>query len=608
VAAPSYTTDLATVNLADSATGWAELSGHTSGGAASAETDFYIQNTTCISQSTGTSTGTNAGMQYDYGSNITWSTGYCVFMWQIFLAPNAIDTWANGGMRIGVGSTSGNIRYWKAMGKDFGRYPYGGWQNTAIDPTYSYDYTEGTPVAGNYRIFASWPNMTAAISKGSPHGVDAIRYGRGKLEVTAGDLANGYATFAGMASKNDANDATNGYNRWGLFQYQAGSYLWKGLMAIGSSSTAVDFRDANRNIVIEDTPRTYAAFNRIEVRNASSRVDWTAIQFSALGTLAKGEFEVIDDADVNFASCTFTDMSTFVFKANSTVSSCIFRRCGQVTVGGADITGCTFDQSTATSAVLAASPANAGAIDNTTFISDGTGYAITITGTAANITLNNVNFSGYATSDGTSGNEAIYVNIASGSMNITISGGTTPSIRTAGCTITIISGAVNVDLYVKTATGTAISGAQTLLKADAGGNLPSNVTVTIANSGTTATVTHTGHGLATNDKVLIKGASHYQNNGVFSITKTGNDTYTYTLSSAPGSNPTGTIKSTFVVLSGTTDSNGLITMSRVFPADQPVSGWARKSSASPYYKTGPVSGTVDSATGAIFTALLIADE
>jgi hypothetical protein len=146
-----------------------------------------------------------------------------------------------------------------------------------------------------------------------------------------------------------------------------------------------------------------------------------------------------------------------------------------------------------------------------------------------------------------------------------------------------------------------------LLKAATGGPYPYNVTVTIVNSSTTATVTHTGHGLITNDKVLIKGASHYQNNGVFTITKVNNDSYTYTLASAPGSNPTGTIKSTFVVLSGTTDSNGEITMSKVFASDQPVSGWARKSSGTPYYKTGSITGTVDSATGGYFTAVLLPD-
>jgi hypothetical protein len=301
-------------------------------------------------------------------------------------------------------------------------------------------------------------------------------------------------------------------------------------------------------------------------------------------------------------------MSTFIFLSNSTVLSTIFRRCGQVTVGGADISGCTFDQSTATSAVLAASPAHAGAIDNTTFISDGTGYAITITGTAANITLTNVTFTGYAASDGTSGNEAIFVNIATGSMSITISGGSTPSIRTAGCSVTVVSGAVTVDMYAKLGDGTAISGARALLKADAGGTFPSNVTVTISNSGSTATVTHTGHAMATNDLVMIKGASLQANNGVFTITKINNDSYSYTMTSSPGSSPTGTIKATYVILFDTTDANGKVTMSRVFPTNQPCSGWARKSTSAPYYKTGQVSGTVSSSTGASFTAVLIPDQ
>jgi len=602
VAAPSYTTDLSLISDAESTTNWAELSGHTGGGAASQEGDYEIQGTYCVSQSTGTQTGTTTGLQYDYGSNVTWNTGDCVFMWQIFLAPGAIDTWANGGMRIGVGSTTGNMKYWKSMGRDFGKYPYGGWQNTAIDPTYTADYTDGTPVAGNYRVFGSNPNIASAVSKGNPHGVDIIRKGRGKVEITAGDVTNGYGTFSGLATTND-----NSSNRWGLFQYQQGTYLWKGLLSFGTATTAVDFRDANKVIFADDTPRTYAAFNRIEIRNSSSRVDWTAVQISALGTLAKGEFEVIDNADVNFASCTFTDMSTFIFLSNGSVANCIFRRCGQVTVGGSDITGCTFDQSSATSAVLAATPANAGAIDNTAFISDGTGYAITITGTAANITLTNVTFSGYATSDGSTGNEAIYVNIASGSMSITISGGSTPSIRTAGCTVTVVSGAVSATVKTVTADGTAIQSANVLLKAATGGPYPYNVTVTITNSSTTATVSHTGHGLATNDKILIKGASHYQNNGVFTITKINNDSYSYTMASAPGSSPTGTIKATFVVLSGTTDSNGEITMSKVFASDQPVSGWARKSSGTPYYKTGSITGTVDSATGGYYTAILLPD-
>jgi len=147
-----------------------------------------------------------------------------------------------------------------------------------------------------------------------------------------------------------------------------------------------------------------------------------------------------------------------------------------------------------------------------------------------------------------------------------------------------------------------------LVKATAGGNLPVDVTVTITNSGTTATVSHTSHGMATNDKVMIKGASLQANNGVFTITYISDNSYSYTMSSTPGSSPTGTIKATYVALSGTTDSNGEITMSRVFSASQPVNGWARKSTSAPFYKPGPISGTISTSADTNFSAVLILDQ
>jgi hypothetical protein len=224
------------------------------------------------------------------------------------------------------------------------------------------------------------------------------------------------------------------------------------------------------------------------------------------------------------------------------------------------------------------------------------------------MTFTNNTWTGYAASDGSTGNEAVFVNIATGSMNLVISGGTVPSVRTAGATVTVVAGAVSASVKVTTTAGAAIENANVHLTADAGGPFPSNVTVTITNSGTTATVTHTGHGLATNDKVQIKGASLYQNNGVFTITVSDANTYTCTLPSAPGANPTGTIKATFVVLNGLTNVSGDITMSRVFSSAQPVVGWARKSSGSPYYKTAGISGSVSSTLGFSSTVQLISDE
>jgi hypothetical protein len=165
-----------------------------------------------------------------------------------------------------------------------------------------------------------------------------------------------------------------------------------------------------------------------------------------------------------------------------------------------------------------------------------------------------------------------------------------------------------VKMSVQLVDGSPVENAQVLLTTNTGATLPFQASVTIANSGTTATVTHNAHGLETGDKILIKGASHYQNNGVFTITVINANSYSCVLPSAPGSSPTGTIVATFVFLAGLTNASGIISMVKEFSGTQPVIGWARKSSGSPYYKTAPVTGAATSSSDSTFSALLIPDE
>jgi hypothetical protein len=186
---------------------------------------------------------------------------------------------------------------------------------------------------------------------------------------------------------------------------------------------------------------------------------------------------------------------------------------------------------------------------------------------------------------------------------------TTTTAATQSADLYPLDPGVDVTVTAITDTGTPIPSAAVALYAkDATGNLPYQETVTITNSGTTATVAHTAHGMLTDDKVLIDGASIDDNNGVHSIVVTSVNQYTYLMGSSPGSNPTGTITSTWTALYGTTDANGQISMSRVFSVDQPVSGWARKATSAPYYKTGPISGTIDMNLGVSLTSLLLSDE
>jgi len=484
MAVPTYTTNLATVSLCEAIGTWIEMSTRKSGAAPVQENRAYIQGQYSISQATSVATGRTVGLQFDYGSNISWTSGWVFFAWQYWQAPKAIGTWADGGMRFGVGSTAGNTNLWNAQGNDTRRNPYGGWDNVAIDPEYSPDEVEGTAVAGTYRYFYSAPYMLSSVSKGNPHCVDAIRYGRGDIVVQYGSSGDGYATFENMASANDADTA-----RWGLFQEQFGSYLWKGLMSLGTATNAVEFVDTNRAINVDTTPRTYAGFNKIEINHVDSVIDWSGISISSLdgAGLSPGKFEVVDNADVTFTTCTFTDMDTFIFQSNSTINNTTFRRCGQVTQASGVFDGCIFEESTANNSLYVTDLDN---IDNCAFYSDGSNHAMELsTDHAGNsYILTGCTYTDYATVSGSTGNECIYNN-SGGAVTINVVGGDMPSIRNGIGATTSLPTSVILTMTVKNESGAVIVGAFAYIDDD--DETPYIMNTTTGGDGI-ATVAHTG--------------------------------------------------------------------------------------------------------------------
>ena len=475
----TYATDLTVLNACDAVTGWSELPApHASGAAPAADAENYFQNGSSVSQASGQAVNQAAGIQFDNGADLTWTTGsnWVVMFWTFYAAPTNLKTWANGGMMLGIGSADNNADLYNAMGNDFGKYPYGGWQNTAIDPEFATpDQSIGTPGAA-YRNFAVLPNITAKITKGSPLAVDILRYGRGELQVTGTG-----ATFTGMATAND-NDVTG---RWGLFQAEGNGYSYKGLMSLGLTATSVTFSDSNTSITIEDTPRVLTGFNKIEVNHASSSVTWTAVSISGVTTsitgsapVSPGDFEAVDNATIDFTACTFTDMGTFIFQSNSTLDTNIFRRCKKVTQDGSTITGCTFDAPNVAVSTAAVEVDDLELITGCTFNSAGTGHAVELTSLGdGSLTWDN-KLTGYDTGVAGSpvtptntGDEAIWVNVGSGTVTITVSAdATTPSIRSAGATVNVVTGTVTVKAIIaKLSTGLPLAGVRIHVTKDVGG-------------------------------------------------------------------------------------------------------------------------------------------
>jgi hypothetical protein len=291
--------------------------------------------------------------------------------------------------------------------------------------------------------------------------------------------------------------------------------------------------------------------------------------------------------------------ATVTLRAAVPISNMSFIVCPTFTQNGATITGTAFTDTKIISAALADVALISGSsLTKTT----GTAHGIEVSGAAATITLTGVTFTGYAGSNGSTGNEAIYVNVASGTVTINIAGGgSTPSIRTAGATV-VVQNAVTVKVTARDAdTSAAVQSARVLLYAATG------ATVTVTRSGSTATVAHTAHGRVTGDKVVISGAVEGEYNGVKVITVVDANSYTYPVSGTPGTPATGTINSYRAILDGDTDASGIVQDTGFnFSGTLAVTGRVRKGTSATYYKTSPLSGSITSA-GLDLTSFLVKD-
>lgn len=454
MAAATYGHDLTTFNDATNAANWAEATGMLVAGGPDVDTDLAILGTISISQDRA---GVGLSSQVATETGPTLPTDGVFLIWTKFFAPNSLTTLATGGQRVLVGSDTSNYYGWYMDGSD--TYPYGGWVNYAVDPTNpNTGQTQGSPT-GTYNTVGNGWNCDNEVKKGNPYNTDIIRYGRGISYFGNGDLGNGYATFAGFAAIND--NATTG--RLGLIQSVGGGYLYKGLMSLGSGTTAVDFRDENTAITIDNTRKVSFGFNKIEIHNVSSNVEMSRVSFTSLSLVSPGSFQVVDNATVNLDSCSFTDMDEFLFLSQTSATTITFSRCGPVTQSGSTIEGCIFSESSGATAVSLYVD-DLDKISACDFISNGLNHAMELNSNHAgnSYTLIDFTYVGYASPStpaftGTTGNEVIYNN-SGGHVQLTVNGGDTPSVRNGASSTTELVTSVILSFTVIDSGGNPISG------------------------------------------------------------------------------------------------------------------------------------------------------
>jgi hypothetical protein len=446
--------------------------------------------------------------------------------------------------------------------------------------------------------------------------MDVMRYLDG-YSFTGGTTSD-RVTMADVASV----DLSSAY---GVTQTVNGVYFGYGTLQIGSGATTTWFEMDGEVLVFVDPPGALSiptGLYDITATGSGCNCFITGSVIRSGGTLDSTRV-VIDLSDTNlndveFSSNLVVRASTIAFQSGMTATGNTFDDCGQITHAGANMNDCVIQgyEGTAGTAALVYN-VNAdpdGEVDGITF-TKGTAATHAIefgSNTPSSVTLRDQTYSGYNASNGQ--NDSTFYNNTGGALTINLDGasGNATYRNGTGASTTIASDPVTTTITVKDAVSLAVvqNARVYMVASDATGDLPYQESVTITSSGTTATVAHTGHGMASGDFALIEGADQQNYNGCYEITVTGVDAYTYTMPGSATSPATGTITSTGGYFNSLTNASGQVTDSRSITNDQPLAGVARKASAAddPKYKTATLVGDVDNATGLSITTFLARDQ
>ncbi len=373
--------------------------------------------------------------------------------------------------------------------------------------------------------------------------VDAMYYGVGHdvSGTTTGDLLFKEASAVDELSA----------NKYGIMWEYNGIIYSQGDIILSGTSLVSD----GEVLVFVDTLNGYDTYN-LDVTGTVSLKNSTIIAAGTvdynMDTTGATSFSMTGGSLTNILALTLIDGDTLdgVVLNNIATSSisndpdgCTWNTSGLITLSSTGtLNNCIINKGIGTTAV---SVSNLNQLDNNSFISDTTGHAVNLGTISSTQSQNwNNNDSSYASSDGSTGNEAILVSVNNG-ITLTInvgSGYSTPTIYNTGSgTVNVVSGQVTLTVTVTNInTGNIIANlARVYILADAGGSLSENTVII--------------------DRVL-------------------------------------------------TDANGKATDTRSYSSNQPIKGWVRKASETPFYKTAPIAGEIDNASGLNITIQMIPDQ
>ncbi len=522
-----------------------------------------------------------------------------------------METDSGGGYQIFLYDGTNTDYYTIFSSDDYG----GGWFNCVIDCSL---FTTVTPA--NVQRWGIYGNHTSNAKNVVNCWLDFLRYTDGYY-ITGG-VSSDPVTLSDVAIADKGTTTLYGY---GILEEYEENYFAFGTVQIGNGATATYFEMDGAVLTYTDKPVADGLYT-LEGNGSGCDIviNNSTIKASGTGDANRPDIDMSTGSpnSVSITATVFIRGGTITAASGQTWTGNTFTDCQQITAGGADFDGSAvvgYEGTAGTSAFIWNETTDPnGELDNMEFTKGAAAtHAIQFGDSIpTTITLTGISFSGYNATDGQN-DSTLYFADTGGTITVNLVGCTgNVSWHSAGCTVSLVSDPVTVGVTVYdggTTPPTLLSGARVLLYVSeyvSGADFPYQDTVSITGSGTTATVSHTGHGLATNDYVLIRGVTNDDDyNGVHQITYINANSYSYTADDTLTSPASGTsITATFAFISGTTDGSGYISDSRVVGDDQPVVGWVRKSSGSPLFKQGDLVGTVDSTDGLPITITLVRDE
>jgi len=577
-----------------------------------------------------TSTSARQGVDY-IGSSVDYTAAANRLFYCKCYVSDGFDVNTTWGVEIALGSSNtGNSHRYNVAGSGsnlsvYGTYPpQGGYIITCIDPTID-TWAESADDGGTFdQTSVIWYAMGAQFingnSKAENVAFDAIDYGTG-LSLLQGDTGTqGAYTDFYVFDQDDQN------NRWGAAVGNGDSVTCRGIMSIGGSTTATEFNDTTSVVTFPDGYHSRGLFGvEVNLDHASNVINDGALLIGQGTRNGADANDTRPDYTVVGTTGTSYDFSHTLrnFRDVEYTSVCDVVgadiECHLLTQNSANIADSVIRTNALTNTAVLVAPVLGTTTDlhDCSFIQSGVGHAIEITATGTH-DFQDLLFEGYGGTAGSNptassgaADAAIYNN-SGGAVTINVNGtGNSPSVRNAASsTTTIVSGAVSVEVLAAKKDGTPIGSAVTYLKASDGtGAFPFEDSVTISRSTTTATVSHTAHGLDTGDKVALAGISDkVEDNGIQQVTVIDTNSYSFTTTDSGSTSYTGTIISTFVALSGLTNGSGILNTSRVYTVAQPVVGWTRKSTIAPFLQEGVLVGTISTTTGFSGVAVMLSDE